>query len=42
MALIVRGRPGIGKTAAIRAVAHEMDIDLHECGNDYNQTKYLK
>jgi hypothetical protein len=42
LALIVRGRPGVGKTSAIRAVAREMDIDLQECGSDYNQTKYLK
>ena len=41
-ALVVRGRPGIGKTSAIRAVAHEMAIDLQECGNHFNQTKYLK
>lgn len=41
-ALIVRGRPGVGKTSAIRAVAKEMDIDLQECGSHYNQTKYLK
>ena len=42
VALIVRGRPGVGKTSAIRSVAKEMSIDLQECGSDYNQTKYLK
>lgn len=42
LALIVRGRPGVGKTSAIRAVAAEMKIDMQECGSDYNQTKYLK
>jgi len=40
--LIVRGRPGVGKTSAVRAVAKELNIDLQECGSDYNQTKYLK
>jgi broad-specificity NMP kinase len=42
LALVVRGRPGTGKSSAVRAIAHEMEIDLQECGNEFNQTKYLK
>ena len=42
IALLIRGRSGIGKSSVIRAVAKEMNIDLQECGNEYNQTKYLR
>ena len=42
LALVVRGRAGTGKAAAVRAVARELGVDLQECGNHYNQTKYLK
>lgn len=41
-ALVVQGEAGTGKSAAVRAVARAMGVELQECGNDYNQTKYLK
>jgi DNA polymerase III delta prime subunit len=40
--LVLKGRPGVGKTNTIFATAKDLGYEIYPCGNECNQIKYLK